>query len=152
MKTIFQKLILADNGNEEIWATYNEFLVSVQDIDAAIEAMNTCINILPSCEICHIQRFDLAKATLSEEKIEALLDKSLAAIPNSTYLLCNKAITRFLQNDAIWETYANKSIENLNDSTPIVVSQFIYNMIGSMYGEKKTVGKGCLLYRKIVFT
>lgn len=139
MKTIFKRLILADNGNEEIWATYNEFLVNINDIDAAIESMNACISILPSCELCHIQRYDLTKATQSHAQAEALLDKSLAAIPNSAYLLCQKAILRFLQNDTQWETYAKQSVENLNDSIPIMISQYVYNMIGNMYGETNQV-------------
>lgn len=141
IKTIFQKMILADNNNEEIWATYNEFLVGIGDTQAAMEAIETCISILPTCQICHIQRYDLAKTLLPEAEAEQLLDKTLQVLPNDPYFLCNKAIHRYLEHDTTWVSYAEKSIENLNDSTNAVVANYAYSMIGNMYGESNLIEK-----------
>ena len=133
--TIFKKMVMADSGNEEIWNKYCDFLFDINDPQGAIEVTNACIDILPTCETCHFQRYSISEITNSDEVTEQLLDKTLQALPNHSFFLCKKAVLRFLQKDASWETYAQQCVENTNDSIQTNIATYVYATISSLYGE-----------------
>lgn len=144
MGTIFKKMVMADSGNEEVWAYYNDFLIKVNDQEGALEALNTCIEILPTCESCHLQRYILSEQIHTAKESELLLDETLKALPNHPFFLCHKAIFRFLKKDESWETYAQESVQNITDSTHITISTFVYGAIGSLYGDSNRLKESVL--------
>lgn len=142
MSTIFKKMVMADSGNEEIWAVYYEFLVMTNNKEEAFEAMNACIEIMPTCETCHMERYTLSEQIRNTQEREQLLDETLMALPNHPLFLCSKAIFRYTEKDPLWEAYALRSVENINDSTHKAIGAYVYGTIGTMYGESDQLKEG----------
>ena len=82
MSTIFKKMVMADSGNEEIWAVYYEFLVMTNNKEEAFQTMNACIEMMPTCETCHMERYTLSEQIRNTQEREQLLDETLMALPN----------------------------------------------------------------------
>ncbi len=146
--TLFKKMIMVDSSNEELWTIYNDYLIQMNQLDKALEAMNTCIGILPTCELCHLQRYELSKATKSHQETEKILDETLQALPNHPLFLCSKAIFRYSEGDPSWQTYAQQSAQAINDSTHLEIALYVYTTIGLMYGESNRLTEGVLYNQK----
>ena len=142
MSTIFKKMVMADSGNEEIWAVYYEFLVMTNNKEEALEAMNACIEMMPTCETCHLERYTLSEQIHNAQEREKLLDETLEALPKHPLFLCSKALFRYTEKDPSWETYAQQSIQNINDSTHKGIGAYVYGTIGTMYGESDRLKEG----------
>lgn len=140
IQTIYQKLLLAENDNEEIWTLYSNFLIDTKQLEQAKEALQTCINILPSCELCHLQLVTLSATVDSTAVYGETLQRALQDLPEHPYLLASQGYWLFQQKKE-WQTVAEQAELAVTDSTLIGIALYTYNVLGELYGETAQYSK-----------
>lgn len=132
--TIYQKMLLSTNDNEEIWNLYSQFLVEAERTEDAKEALQTCISILPTCELCHLQLLAISEQANQPAEYEQTLNQALRALPTHPLLLTSKANLLLTQKKE-WQPYAQQALQAITDSTQANFALYSYNLLGELYGQ-----------------
>jgi Tfp pilus assembly protein PilF len=131
---IYQKMLLADNGNEEIWSLYTDFFLETQQFDEAKMALKSCIGILPSCETCHLQLLALSEYMDSTQVYEQTIEQAMLHLPDHPYVLGAKANLLYQQKKN-WQPVAKQAVAAITDSTKKEIALLTCNQMGYLFGE-----------------
>lgn len=149
IETIYQKMILADNSNEQVWLLYSDFLIQQERPEDAKAALTTCTNLLPSCAACHKFLLDLAFAKNDKEEVLRVADEALKGLPDDAYFLCAKAAVYYdLGKDWITEAKAAEASLGMVEDEHTIYT--VCATLSGLYGYQEDYEKSAALLEMIL--
>lgn len=149
IETIYQKILLADERNEQAWLLYSDFLLQQERYEDAKTALQTCTSLLPTCASCHRYLVNVIMAEQDNQKALEYIDKALQELPGDAYFLTGKAAI-YYDEKKDWKPVAEAAIANLTADTAPMTRYTTCTTLSGLYGMEEDYEKSAMLLEMIL--